>query len=77
MLRVILYAGYKFNDRVVFNSELEFEHATTGAGDDEKGEVSVEFAYLDETLNPGPGASSPSCTSRPSSWARSGPTSSA
>jgi hypothetical protein len=42
-LRAILYFGYKFNDRIVFNSEFEFEHATTGG----KGEASVEFAYLD------------------------------
>jgi len=42
-LRAILYAGYRFNDRFVFNSEIEFEHANTGRG----GEVSVEFAYLD------------------------------
>ncbi len=50
-LRLILYAGYKFNDRIVFNSEIEFEHASTGA----KGEAAVEFAYLDfllkESLN--------------------------
>lgn len=45
--RMVLYAGYKFTDRILFNSELEFEHATTGEGDEEKGEVSVEFAALD------------------------------
>ena len=27
--RLILYAGYKFNDGLVFNSEIEFEHGTT------------------------------------------------
>lgn len=48
-LRAILYAGYKFNDRVVFNSEIEFEHATTGGA---VGEVSVEFAYLDFMVDP-------------------------
>lgn len=42
-LRAILYAGYKFNDRFLFNSEIEFEHAST----DQKGSVSIEFAYLD------------------------------
>ncbi len=42
-LRQIVYAGYKFTDRILFNSEIEFEHASTGKG----GEVSVEFAYLD------------------------------
>ena len=44
LLRAVLYFGYKFNDRIVFNSEIEYEHATTK---DAKGEVSAEFAYLD------------------------------
>ena len=43
MARMVLYAGYKFTDKILFNSELEFEHGTTGA----KGQVSVEFASLD------------------------------
>ncbi|MGZ5440949.1 MAG: hypothetical protein ACXW5U_11875 [Thermoanaerobaculia bacterium] len=43
MLRGVLYTGYKYNDRVLFNSEIEFEHGSTGSG----GEASVEFAYLD------------------------------
>lgn len=42
-LRAIVYVGHKFSDRVLFNSEIEFEHASTGKG----GEVSVEFGYLD------------------------------
>jgi hypothetical protein len=46
--RAVLYTGYKFNDRVLFNSELEVEHATTEIG----GAVSVEFAYLDYRLRP-------------------------
>jgi hypothetical protein len=48
--RLVLYFGYKFDDRVVFNSEIEYEHATTGEGAEDKGEVSVEFAYLDFLL---------------------------
>ncbi len=47
-LRFVLYVGYKFNDWIVFNSETEFEHATTGAD----GEVSVEFATLDFLFHP-------------------------
>jgi hypothetical protein len=48
-LRLVTYLGYKFSDRIVFNSEIEYEHATTsnvgnGAGG---GSVSVEFAALD------------------------------
>lgn len=41
--RAVLYAGYRFNDWISFNSELEFEHAT----DSTRGEVSVEQAALD------------------------------
>jgi hypothetical protein len=47
MLRGILYTGYKYSDRVLFNSEIEFEHGSTGSG----GEASVEFAYLDFLVN--------------------------
>lgn len=46
-LRAILYTGYRFNNRFVLNSEIEFEHASTSRG----GEVSVEFAYLDYLMN--------------------------
>ncbi|MEQ1636765.1 MAG: hypothetical protein ABL903_08725 [Methylococcales bacterium] len=52
MERLVLYAGYKFTDHILFNSEIEFEHATTGEGDEEKGEVSVEFAALDFFIDP-------------------------
>lgn len=41
-LRAILYAGYRFNDRFLFNSEIEVEHA---------GEIFVEFAYVDYLVN--------------------------
>ncbi len=47
-LRFVLYVGYKFNDWILFNSEIEFEHATTGRG----GAVSAEFAALDFFLDP-------------------------
>lgn len=49
--RLVLYAGYKFSDNILFNSEIEFEHATTGEGSEEEGEVSVEFAALDFFIN--------------------------
>lgn len=55
MYRLITYFGYKFNDNVVFNSEIEFEHGTTdgigGESGDKAGKVSVEFAYLDFLLD--------------------------
>lgn len=41
-LRAILYTGYRFNDRFIFNSEIEVEHAR---------EVFVEFAYVDFKVN--------------------------
>ncbi len=47
-VRLVLYTGYRFTDRILFNSELEFEHASTG----KSGEVSVEFASLDFFLDP-------------------------
>jgi hypothetical protein len=39
LLRLVLYVGYRFSDRLVFNSEVEFEHGGV--------ETAVEFAYLD------------------------------
>ena len=43
LLRAILYTGYRFNDRFLFNSEIEFEHGGE--------EVGVEFAYLEYRIN--------------------------
>lgn len=49
-LRLVLYTGYKFSDRIVFNSEIEFEHG--GYSDEHpEGEAVVEFAYLDFLVN--------------------------
>jgi hypothetical protein len=47
-LRGILYFGYKFTDRWLFNSEIEFEHASTG----EEGEASLEFASIEYLHRP-------------------------
>ncbi|HEY6064804.1 MAG TPA: hypothetical protein VIY96_01520 [Thermoanaerobaculia bacterium] len=52
LARAVFYFGYKFDDHFLFNSEIEYEHATTGEGAEEKGEVSVEFAYLDYLIRP-------------------------
>jgi len=46
--RAVLYVGYKFTDSLVFNTEIEFEHASTS----EDGSVSVEFATLDYLYRP-------------------------
>lgn len=45
--RAVLYVGYKFDDRFLFNSEIEFEHAGSGEGGEVRGEIAVEQAYLD------------------------------
>ncbi|MBA3521058.1 MAG: hypothetical protein H0T90_00955 [Gemmatimonadales bacterium] len=47
-LRAVVYVGYKFSDKLLFNSELEFEHGSTGNA----GSVSAEFLYLDYRLSP-------------------------
>ncbi|MBP1642450.1 MAG: hypothetical protein H6Q03_1119 [Acidobacteria bacterium] len=46
LLRAVLYFGYKWNDDWILNTELEWEHGSTG----ENGEASVEFAYLDRLI---------------------------
>ncbi|MGH8549140.1 MAG: hypothetical protein ACRERU_11185 [Methylococcales bacterium] len=48
LLRAVVYLGYRFTDNILFNSELEFEHAST----ENNGDVSVEFANLDFLLDP-------------------------
>ncbi len=49
--RLVLYTGYKFTDNILFNSEIEFEHASTESTESsEGGSVNVEFAYLDFLL---------------------------
>lgn len=48
-LRAVFYFGYHFNDWIVFNSEVEFEHSGYSDAHPE-GEAIVEFAYLDFLL---------------------------
>ena len=65
LLRAVFYVGYKFAPTLVFNSEIEFEHAgikdeavaevdpLTGEGAAElSGEVVMEFGYLDWQAKP-------------------------
>jgi len=47
LLRAIIYAGYRFNERFLVNTEIEFEHAST----DKSGSASVEFAYVEYLHN--------------------------
>ena len=52
-LRIVMYLGYRFTDRVLFNSEIEFEHGKTGMNlDRQAGTIGMEFAYLDFLLSP-------------------------
>jgi len=65
LLRAVFYIGHKFTPNLLFNSEIEFEHAgvrdeavaevnpLTGEGTAElTGEVVMEFAYLDWMARP-------------------------
>jgi hypothetical protein len=46
--RFVLYTGYKFTDRIILNTEVEVEHATTESTvTSSGGAVSLEFGYLD------------------------------
>ncbi len=42
-LRNVIYVGYRFNDWILFNSEIEFEHAGK--------EVAIEFGYVELLLS--------------------------
>jgi hypothetical protein len=42
-LRAVMYFGYRFNDKFLFNSEVELEHAN---------EIWLEFAYVDYIAHP-------------------------
>lgn len=46
--RFVLFAGHSFNDWLRLASELEFEHAR--AGDGQRGEVTLELAWLEMDL---------------------------
>ena len=50
LARAVFGIGYRFDDRTVFNSEYEVEHAVASA--DDKGEFEVEQFYVDHQLTP-------------------------
>lgn len=47
--RLVLLPSYKFTDSIIFNAEIEFEHAGSGFDNDDKlhGTAEVEQAYVD------------------------------
>ena len=49
--RFVPYIGYRFNDKIVLNVELEFEHGGAKPGDSEYGYAVIEFMYLDFMLS--------------------------
>jgi hypothetical protein len=48
LARAVFGIGYRFDDRTIFNSEYEVEHAVSSASD--KGEFEVEQFYIDHQL---------------------------
>lgn len=50
--RFIPYFGYKFTEKIIMNTELEFEHAGIKDISEKEPEVYVEFMYLDFLLHP-------------------------
>jgi hypothetical protein len=52
--RLVLLPTYQFNDNIIFNSEIEFEHAGTGFDADDKlhGTAEIEQAYVDFRIAP-------------------------
>jgi hypothetical protein len=47
LARWVLFTGYRFNDKILFDSELEVEDANSS----KSGEVEAEFAFLDFALS--------------------------
>lgn len=53
-LRAVLYAGYKFDEHWLVNTEIEIEHGTTEASSGttaSEGSVSLEFGYVDHLVS--------------------------
>jgi hypothetical protein len=50
--RFVLLFGHSFSERIKFWSEFELEHALVEGGEEEKGEVALEQAYLDFLIKP-------------------------
>ncbi len=51
LYRFIVYLGYAFTEKLKFNSEIEIEHAKIEAGEEDGGEVAIEFAFVDYRFN--------------------------
>ena len=51
--RWVLFVNHRFSDKVTVNAEFELEHSLAGDGDGKPGEVELEQAYIDMTLDGG------------------------
>jgi hypothetical protein len=49
--RVVLFVGHQFNSKISLSTEMELENAVV-VGEEEKGEVAMEQAFLKFNLNP-------------------------
>lgn len=49
--RIILFVGHQFNNRIAFFSEMELENALVSGGNQQRGELAMEQAFLKFTLN--------------------------
>jgi hypothetical protein len=54
MARLVLLPSFQFTDSIIFNSEIEFEHAGSGFDEDDKlhGTAEVEQLYIDFKVSP-------------------------
>jgi hypothetical protein len=52
--RFVLLPSYQFNDNIIFNGEIEFEHGGSGFDNDDKlhGTAEIEQAYVDFRISP-------------------------
>src|SRR5579872_2645742 len=52
--RIVLLPTYQFTDSIIFNAEIEFEHAGIGVDNDDKlaGTAEIEQAYVDFKISP-------------------------
>ena len=52
--RIVLLPSFQFTDNIIFNAEIEFEHAGSGFDNDDKlhGTAEIEQAYVDFKVSP-------------------------
>lgn len=68
--RIVLTPSYEFNDNIVFNSEIEFEHGGTAFDPDDKlhGTAEIEQAWVDFRIAPNFNIRAPGVDLVPIDW---------